>query len=299
VIVLWGATLNVAAQDGRVGRQPASPRVATSRDLSATPVSGPSNLQRLGLTIQRTSMGWTGQLGPPPDALARPADRIVPTGDLTRSFTLTGADFYRLDCRGCHKETGGGAPPEINSLIEPVQGTSLVLWEQRMKQAGRAIDPAFAKQVVSGARADLLKRLLEGGQKMPSFAHLQGPEVPALVAYLELLAGVPGAAQRQSTVTESSMRVGEHLVKGTCHICHPATGLWPSPEALLDNAVPSLATLLTNRTLFEVIRKVRHGAPVAMGVAQVMCRGRMPVFDYLTDDEAAAAYLYLSTYPPR
>jgi hypothetical protein len=27
-------------------------------------------------------------------------------------------------------------------------------------------------------------------------------------------------------------------------------------------------------------------------------RGRMPVFAYLTPDEAADAYLYLSLYPP-
>jgi mono/diheme cytochrome c family protein len=212
---------------------------------------------------------------------------------------LTGADLYRLDCRGCHMADGGGAPPEINSLIDPVKGTSLVLWEQRMKQAGRTVDLAFAKQVVAGAKADLRQRLQQGGQKMPPFAHLQGAEVESLVAYLELLAGIPDAAHRQHTVVESSVRVGEHLVKGTCHICHDATGPWPGPEALLNNAVPSLASFTTHRTLTDVVQKVRHGAPVVMGVAQVPYRGRMPVFDYLTDDEAAAAYLYLLTYPPR
>jgi mono/diheme cytochrome c family protein len=168
-----------------------------------------------------------------------------------------------------------------------------------MKQAGRTIDPSFARQVVSGAKADLLKRLAGGGQKMPPFAHLQGPEVLALVAYLELLAGVPGAAQRQRTVVEPPLHVGEHLVKGTCHICHNATGSWPSPQALLENQVPSLASLPTHRTLSEVIDKVRHGAPVAMGSARVMCRGRMPVFEYLSDDEVAAAYFYLVLYPSR
>jgi hypothetical protein len=28
-------------------------------------------------------------------------------------------------------------------------------------------------------------------------------------------------------------------------------------------------------------------------------RGRMPVFDYLTEDEVANAYLYLTLYPPQ
>ena len=281
VAVLWGAADHPDGQG-----------------WSITPVSGPSNLSRLGLTIQQTSMGWTEELGPPPDAPSRPIDHAVTDTNLVRPVTLTGADLYRLDCRSCHKPDGGGAPPEINSIIEPVQGTSQVLWERRMREAHRAIDPAFARQVVSGARADLLKRLTEGGQKMPAFAHLQGPEVPVLVAHLEVMAGVPGAAERPPLV-ESPLRVGEHLVKGTCHICHGATGSWPTPEELLANAVPSLASIPSHRTLSDVVEKVRHGAPVAMGAARVMSRGRMPVFDYLTDDEVAAAYLYLLVYPPR
>jgi mono/diheme cytochrome c family protein len=296
VAVLWAAS-----QDRTRGsNQAAAGRSAPNRQAwSITPVSGPSTLHQLGLTIQQSSMGSTGHWGPPPDGPVWPADNVESGGVLAQAVTLTGADFYRLDCRGCHKEDGRGAPPEINSVIEPVQGTSLVLWEQRMKQAGRAIDAAFARQVVSGARSDLLKRLREGGQKMPPFAHLQGVEVEALVAYLGLLAGVPGAAGRQGTVTESGIRVGEHLVQGTCHTCHDATGPWPTPEALLDNAIPSLASLTTHRSLAEVVQKVRHGAPVTMGVARFSYRGRMPVFDYVTDAEAAAAYAYLLTYPPR
>jgi mono/diheme cytochrome c family protein len=293
-----------AATGPRVARNVITDRRPLSRPSAApawsiTPVVGPSNLRRLGLTIQHTSMGSTGHWGPSPDAFARLDDHAPPTADLTQSFTLTGADLYRLDCQACHKEDGSGVPPEINSLIEPVKGISLVLWQQRMTQAGRTIDPAFARRVVAGARADLLKRLMQGGQKMPPFAHLQGAEVQALVAYLELLAAVPGAAQRQRSVVESPVRVGEHLVKGTCHLCHDATGPWPSPEALLGNAVPSLAGLPRHRTLFEVVQKVRCGAPVVMGTARVAYRGRMPVFEYLTDGEVAAAYLYLIAYPPR
>jgi len=244
-------------------------------------------------------MGSTGMWGPRADAPITAAEYEFVVGDLTQPVTLTGADLYRFDCRGCHKADGGGAPPEINSLIEPVQGTSLQLWEQRMKAAGRSVDPMFARSVVSGAKADLLKRLREGGKKMPPPAHVQGAEMGALVAYLEKLATVPGARDRQPDVTESWARVGEHVVKGTCHTCHDASGSWPSPEALLDNAIPSLASLTTHRTMADVVHKVRVGSPIVMGAAHVSYRGRMPVFDYLTDSEAAAAYFYLLMYPPR
>jgi mono/diheme cytochrome c family protein len=263
-----------------------------------TPVVGSSTLHQLALTIQESSMGSTGMLGPRPDVVNAASDYRPLLGDLTQPVTITGEDLYRLDCRGCHKVDGGGAPPEINTLIEPVQGTSLVLWQQRMKAAGRSVDAAFAASVVSGAKADLLKRLREGGKKMPAPTHLQGPEVEALVAYLEVLAGVPGASARQRTVTVTWARVGEHVVKGTCHTCHDARGSWPTPEALLDNAIPSLASLTLQRTLAEVVHKVRVGSPIVMGIAHVPYRGRMPVFDYLTDTEAAAAYMYLLMYPP-
>jgi hypothetical protein len=36
-----------------------------------------------------------------------------------------------------------------------------------------------------------------------------------------------------------------------------------------------------------------------MGDPGLFHRGRMPVFYYLKDEEIAAAYLYLATYPPR
>jgi mono/diheme cytochrome c family protein len=192
-----------------------------------------------------------------------------------------------------------GAPTEINTLIGPVQATSLVMLNQRMRDLDRAIDPAFARQLVSTARADLLKRLINGGQKMPPFDYLPDAEVQALVAYLELLAGVPGAAQKQRTVVVPATRIGEYVVKGTCHICHDATGSWPTPEALMSGVVPPLGGMPARHSAFDVIRKVRQGALVTMGIALLPYRGRMPVIDYVTNDEAAAAYLYLSTYPPR
>jgi mono/diheme cytochrome c family protein len=164
---------------------------------------------------------------------------------------------------------------------------------------GRPIDPAMARQVASGAETVIRDRLTKGGQKMPPFEHLQGSEVEALLAFLEQLAGVPGADRRQIRISEPYTRVGEHLVKGTCRICHAATGPGTDPEALMRNVLPSLASFVRDKTIFQVIQKVRHGAPVAMGPARLSSGGRMPVFSYLTDDEVAAAYLYLIIYSPR
>lgn len=298
-VVLHGGNARTIDQDAKPDR-PALVRNAPSRQsVSITPVSGPSNLHRLALTVQQSSMGSTGRWGPAPyiDQLA--AGGTTSLADFTRSVAVTGTDLYRLACRACHNAKGTGTPPEINTLLDPVQGASLVLWEQRMKRAGRSIDPAFARQVVSGARGDLLNRLVHGGQKMPGYEYLQPFEVQALLGYLELLADVPGAAERQRTVLEPPGRIGELLIKGTCHICHDASGPWPGPDALLNGATPSLSSLPRHQTVFDMVRKVRHGATVVMGPARMACRGRMPVFDYLSDQEVAAAYMYLIAYPPQ
>jgi mono/diheme cytochrome c family protein len=244
-------------------------------------------------------MGRTGLWGPPPSENPESLPSITYSENITRPSRLSGADLYRLDCQACHQADGGGSPPEINGIIGPVQATSAAVMAERMKKIGRPITAAFAQQLATGSKKDLLDRLKNGGQKMPSFGHLTSKEVRALVAYLELLARVPGAEKRQLVVTEPVARVGELLVKGTCHICHAATGRWPDPEELLQGAVPSLGSIATERSMLQVIRKVRYGAPVVMGRASVSSRGRMPVFNYLKDDEVASADLYLLICPPK
>ena len=275
----------------------------TSRSIAeppaVTPVRGPSNLVRLGLTTETSVMGRTGRWGPPPTDDPLPIPSITYSENTIRPSQLSGADLYRLDCQACHQVDGTGAPPEINAIIGPVQATSAEVMAERMKKLGRPLTAAFALQLATDSKKDLLDRLKNGGKKMPSFGHLTVQEVQALVAYLEVLAGVPGAEKRQFVVTEPMLRIGELLVKGTCHTCHGATGRWPDPEELLQGAVPPLGSFPTERSMLQVIRKVRHGAPVVMGRAFMSYRGRMPVFDYLKDDEVSAAYLYLMTYPPR
>jgi len=170
--------------------------------------------------------------------------------------------------------------------------------ERRMRERGRPISAAFARELASGSAKDLLARLKNGGQKMPSFNYLSDSEVRALLGYLDVLAGVPGGG-KSATVIEPAARVGELLVKSTCHICHDATGSWPDPEELLQGSIPPIAGFTAKKTMPEFIWKVRHGAPVVMGSLQLTYRGRMPLFDYLSDDEVASAYIYLVHYPPQ
>jgi len=266
-----------------------------------TPVTGESWLVHLNRPFNQTSMGKTGRLGPPAPALGEEAAHWLPTEAFSitaQNATLHGADIYRFNCQGCHGESGQGAPPEINSVINPVRATSVALVMERMKATGMDISRADAVKLAQQANVALLQRLHSGGQSMPPFPHLDEAEVQALVAYLKQLAGVPGAEGQQIAVTESPLRVGEHIVKATCHTCHSATGADPTPSQIEDGAIPPLSVLTARKSQPEFIRKVTHGAPILMGTPPMLYRGRMPVFYYLSEQEAADVYLYLTTDPP-
>jgi len=278
------------------GEQPAA-RNSPPQSAFVTPVEGPSNFHRLGLDFDASSMGRTGLWGPAPDSYEGPPEDFVYYQGITGVVLLTGADLYRLQCRSCHQADGNGVPPEIPAIMGPVQATSAALLENRMKERGRPISAAFARELASGSEKDLLDRLKNGGQKMPSFKDLTAGEIHALVGYLDVLASVPGSA-KPATVLEPDARVGELLVKGTCHICHDATGTWPDPEEILQGSIPPIAGFTTKKTMPDFIWKVRRGAPVVMGSLHLAYRGRMPVFDYLTDHEVGLAYLYLINHPP-
>jgi mono/diheme cytochrome c family protein len=282
---------------------PAEPRAKSSvrpvpeQALRVTPVEGPSNFHRVGIDFRSSGMGRTGELGPTPESYVGPPPELTHAGAPTQKANLTGADLYRLSCQGCHRADGNGYPPEIPAITGPVQAMSPTLMERRMAERGRPITAAYARELTSGSRADLLNRLKHGGQKMPSFGYLTDAEVSALIAYLDVVAKVPEAPKSQ-TVSEPPARVGELIVKGTCHICHDATGQWPAPQEMLDGAIPPISGFTTKKSLPDLIWKVRHGAPVVMGSLRLRYRGRMPLFDYLSDDEVASAYQYLINYPP-
>ncbi len=273
----------------------------TSKNSQVTPVVGESWLSHLNRPFGDTSMGKTWHLGPPPSAgeedLARGQAGLL-IGCTTQTATLHGSDLYRLNCRGCHGEAGLGAPPEINSVIDPVRATSVPLVLERMKKRGADMSRAQATQLAQQAQVALLQRLHNGGKDMPPFPQLNETEIHSIVGYLRQLAGIPGAEKEQVTVSEPPVRVGELIVKSTCHICHSATGPNPNPEQLLNGAIPPLQTLTTRKNQSGLVEKVTQGAPILMGDPPILARGRMPVFHYLTPDEAADVYLYLSLYPP-
>src|SRR5580704_9016360 len=274
---------------------------ATEKNPPVTPVVGESWLSHLNRPFGDTSMGKTWHLGPPPsagkeDLAGGQAGLLI--GCTTQTATLRGSDLYRLNCRGCHGEAGLGAPPEINSVIDPVRATSVPLLLERMKQRGADMSRAQATQLAQQAQVALLQRLHNGGKDMPSFPQLNETEIRSIMAYLRQLAGIPGAENEQVTVSEPPVRVGELIVKSTCHICHSAAGPNPNPEELLNGAIPPLHTLTKRKNQSVLVEKVTQGAPILMGEPATLARGRMPVFYYLTPDEAADVYLYLSLYPP-
>ena len=272
-----------------------------NQETPVTAVEGESWIRHLKTSFGASSMGRTWHLGPPPPAPGEEAApwqlKLSPTYPV-QAISLSGSDLYRLNCRGCHGELGHGAPPEIHSVIGPVQATSATATIERMKKAGQEMSRSDATSMAKESRQLLLQRLHKGGQHMPP-PSLTDAEIPVLVAYLKELSDVPGSAANQLTIKESAYRVGEHIVKSTCHVCHSATGPNPTPQQIFDGAIPPLSELSTRVGLPAFVRKVTSGAPISMGTPPTAYRGRMSVFYYLTQDEAAAAYMYLSVYPPK
>lgn len=294
--------LSVVAIFPLPGQSASTKNVATAShaDIQVTAVEGESWLEHLHRAFDSTSMGRTWRLGPPATAGEQSGSWQI---GITPNFaaqtrTLHGADVYRLNCQGCHTESGLGAPPEINSIIEPVRSTSVAVIQERMKKRGMDIGRSDALVLANQSNDALLQRFHKGGQDMPAFPHLSDADIRSLLAFLRQMAGFPGAERQQVAVDESAFRVGEHIVKSTCHICHRAAGPDPSPEQISEGAIPPLSTLTKRVSMPEFVRKVTSGAPIMMGSPASPCRGRMPVFGYLSEDEAADAYLYLTLYPP-
>ena len=301
--LIVGTTLTV------VGGGPSNEQGAAStktQEPVVTPVAGPSWLNRLGLTYRESSLGrGAATYGPPPapptygppsTQQPSPLSAVLPVG---RSVVLSGADLYRLNCQSCHRAEGTGSLPEIKSVLGLVQGSSVELVRQHLQQEGKAAAGSAARAQATRARTDLYQRIQKGGQRMPALAHLQEADINAIYAYLTQLAGSPDATP-QSRRTTSWARLGEHVVKGTCHICHDAVGPRPSAQDLLiQGTIPPFTTLLEDKPVVDFMTKVRSGAAVMKGDPAFHYRGRMPVFSYLQDAEVAAAYMFLVDYPPQ
>lgn len=266
---------------------------AGPRPSAVTPVQGPSWLKHLGITMSGTRMGQMG--GSIIPATARREPEIgQQSGAGGEQFELTGADLYRIDCRSCHGPEGKGAPPEIHSLIGPVQGTLPALIRRRMEARGAPISEEMAAQMGAEAEKAIRDRLQNGGEKMPAFSYLRPDEVADLLAYLGKLAGVPGK-EYAAVVSESVAHVGEQVIKGNCHTCHDATGPGGGRMMMMRGIIPSLASLPDDHSLSSVIDQVQYGSS---GMMMMMGGDRMPPFPYFTKEEVAAAYFYLQAYPP-
>jgi mono/diheme cytochrome c family protein len=260
-----------------------------------TAVTGESWLTHLNRPLDHTSMGDTGRWGPPaplPGVQTLPAQLRSVTGQGSKRVMLYGEDLYR------HGEYGLGAPPEINSVISPVRATSVALTMERTKKLGMDMRQRDIAQMAKQSRAALMLRLRDGGQDMPPFRQLRESEIRLLLGYLKQLSGVPvaGADKQPTAVQESPIRVGELIVKSTCHICHDALGSNPSPQQLLGGAIPPLNTLTKRVNRADFVRKIISGAPIEMGTLPVPYRGRMPVFYYLSEEEAEDVCMYLTLY---
>lgn len=294
---MWVRAAGPSAAQERPGAT--TPRAVQST-TPITPVEGPSTLHRLGLSIEQSSMGWAGQWSAVPPTPHRAEDdrsRSEPAGG---PFVLTGADLFRISCRACHKADGTGGPPEINSLVGPVRAASFAWTTADMKARGRNLGAAFIRQLTTANEADLRTRLRQGGHSMPAFGQISDQEYLILRPYLDELAAVPTAkAAGRRTISEPADRVGELVVKGTCHICHDATQTNQQPTTVLSGVIPSLASMPGQKPFVDFVHKAREGAQTPLSAAGVMSRGRMPVFDYLTEPEVASAYSFLTRYPPR
>lgn len=279
----------IAALLGACGPRPQLQPAKTEAhgsDASVSSVTGPGWLEHLGLTPSQTHMGQMGG--------SESVERNQ-RGHANRTFVLSGADLYLLSCRSCHGPKGSGFPPEINSLIGPVQAASYIMVQRRMNARGTEIGDDMAREMASEAKKSLLDRLKNGGKKMPAFAYLRGDEENALLAYLDQLAGVPVGKHAAQPVAESGARVGELMVRGTCHICHNATGPGGGHMGMMRGVIPSLASMPEERSLREMVQQVRNGSSGMM----MMMGQRMPAFPYFTETEIEAAYLYLQDYPPQ
>lgn len=279
-----------------------------------TRVTGSSWIKRIGIDRpSQTAMGQTGGTGPSLHSTKEElriinrifslyrTDRLAVSQPMDEAFRLTGSDLYRLNCQSCHGPDGTGAPPEIKSLIDPVRGTSPILIQKKMEERGRPVDEDFALELAADADSALRHRLELGGEKMPPFPHLRGDEVESLLEYLKELAGVPAEEWNEILVPQSVARVGEHVVKGTCQICHDATGPGGGHMAMMRGIIPSLESFPRQLSVQQVVRQVKMGSSRMMQMMRMrMMRAEiMPAFPYVTEEEIAAAYLYLVAYQPQ
>jgi mono/diheme cytochrome c family protein len=321
-LAVTGLLVSASAQNLQTNREQGTAQPLTKVAVSAVktvdyPIpssQGPSWLKHLGLTVSQTRMGQVGGTDSlpasthgkqqliagtptPPGNLNSTIQRFLATFHsgskpaseiLDEKFLVAGSDLYRWNCQACHGSAGQGATPEINSVLGPVQGTSPALTRKRMEARGLDVDDDMVQQVSELAEGSLRDRLQHGGKSMPSFEYLRADEVEALFGYLEKLSEVPPTKRDGLLVPESAARVGEHIVRGTCHICHNATGPGSGHVAMMQGTIPSLASIPREHSLSGVVHQVQYGS---CGMMKITGGEVMPAYPYFTEEEIAAVYL--------
>jgi mono/diheme cytochrome c family protein len=292
------------------------PHSALGREATASEpappssLTGPSWLRALAITVDTTPLGHLGGAGPPREPVdasrfrdsVRRAVSLAGTKNaeaqrsLETPFAVDGEEIYRLNCRACHGPRGAGLPPEVASIVGLARALSPALLRQNMRAKEVTVRPDLARELARQTEQSLRERLRNGGKEMPPFRHLSEPEIEALFDYLQLLADAPRSGLRNVQVTETGWRIGEHVLQGTCRICHDATGPGAGHLMMMAGRIPALANLPDQLSLEGVVHKVRHGWSGMAGMMHQM--SRMPIFSYLSDEEIAAAYLYVAYYPP-
>ena len=260
--------------------------VATPQDPQVGAVQGPSWLEHLGASADETRMGEMGGSDPAPPSRVRHEPDLSDTAvesqsDLERAlrepFELTGADLYRINCQACHGVNGQGHPPEILSVLPAVTALAVLPKDQ--------------------AAEGFLTFLTKPGTKMPPFDDVDADEAKTLLGHLERLLTNGSPTVTSESIRTSAARVGEQVIKGTCHICHSAVGPSGGDMSMVRGTVPPLARFSTGYPLERLDHVVRNGAAGGMGM---MGTGeRMPPLPFLTDEEVTAAYLYLVAFPPQ
>ncbi len=202
VLAVGVGLLGLVAFPARASGQAPRPWPSEAKDPAVTPVVGPGWLTRLGVTLSQTSLGrGSGRYGPPERTTAPAPSLGVPA-----QAALSGADLYRFNCQACHGLEGRGAPPEIKSAVDPVRGVPLDLLRAQMKAEHQPPGEAEARARPERVRAEILTRVHNGGQRMPSREHLSEGELDLLFAYLGVLAAVAEGWSRQARNSQLGTR---------------------------------------------------------------------------------------------
>jgi hypothetical protein len=187
-----------------------------------TPVTGPSVLEHLHRDMGNTSMGRSSSLlGPPPTEVPP----RIQVGPLPPAMVLAGSDLYRLKCRGCHGPAGEGAPPEINSIINPVRATSAATIMKRMRERGASMSHRDAAVLARQSASSLSDRLHKGGTDMPT-PGLAAKKICSAAALPRPACRIVGKAADHARINLARRRE-----PGEVHLSHLSCGGGTEPHA--------------------------------------------------------------------